>query len=342
MKAMAFLFAAAIFCRKIRSLQIAANIETAKLSGTRRQTGSLRYGCLLVLLGMTNVVSAQNDWRANNDVSSRPFWVNVLYFRDGGGEKTLTNVLVEVPFASCAFKKVGDGYEANVEAGVVFDDGNGFQIDGKTISNLIRTSDLAATGSSRQTHIFCFEFRMEPGSYNLRVMIGDEQVVSRFSHACKIDIPSFAKTQLQISSLLLARQLDMSGDNAIMQKSGRSLIPNVPHLFVAQKQAGFVYFEAYNLSANSSPVDSFQCHVRLSRQEREIYSASCKIPKPGPIAVINLPLHFSRIEAGEYGLSITIFDPDANRNAGAFAVLYVTPAAAPTLGFFDGAAESNN
>ena len=343
MKSMAsHLLAVAILCHKERCFPIATDAEKNNSPSERLQFSLFFYAWLLVLLGVTKVVSAQSDLRTGHDISNRPFWVNVLYFRDGGGEKTLTEVLVEVPFASCAFEKAGDGYEANVEVGVVFEDGSGFQIDGAALSDLIRTNDSAATTSNIHTHIFYFAFRMEPGSYSLRVIIGDEQVDGRFSYTCKIDIPSFAKTPLQISSLLLARHLEMSGNDSIIRKNGRSLIPNVPHLFAAQNRAGFFYFEAYNLSANSSPADSFQVHFRLSHQGREIHSASWKIPKPGPIAAINLPLHLSGFETGEYWLRVTVIDQDSKRNASAFAVFYIAPSVAPTLGFFDTAAGSKN
>ncbi|MCI0694299.1 hypothetical protein L0337_20110 [candidate division KSB1 bacterium] len=336
------LLAVAILCHKKRRFQIAADAEKNNSPIARLQFSLFFYASLLVLLSVTKVVSAQSELPTGYDVGNRPFWVNVLYFHDGGEEKTLTEVLVEVPYGSCAFKKAGDGYEANVEVGVVFEDGSGFQIDGNAFSDLIRTNDLAATRSNIRTHIFYFAFRVAPGNYDLRIIVGDEQVDSRFSYTCKIDIPSFTKTQLQISSLLLARHLEMSGNDSIMQKNGRSLIPNVPHLFAAQNRAGFFYFEAYNLSANSSPADSFQVHFRLSHQGREINSASWKIPKPGPIAAINLPLHLSGLEAGEYWLRVTVIDQDGKRNASAFAVFYVAPSVAPTLGFFDAAAGSKN
>lgn len=336
------LLAVAILCRKKRRFQIAADAGQNNSPIERFRFRLFFYAWLLVLLGVAGAVSAQSDWRAGRDIGNRPFWVNVLYFRDGGGEKTLTEVLVEVPFASCAFEKAGDGYEANVEVGVVFEDGSGFQIDGAALSDPIRTNDFAATTSNIHAHIFCFAFRMEPGSYSLRVTIGDEQVDSRFSYACKIDIPSFTKTQLQISSLLLARRLEMSGNDSIMRKNGRSLMPNVPHLFAAQNRAGFFYFEAYNLSANSSPADSFQVHFRLSHQGREIHSAGWKIPKPGAIAAINLPLHLSGFEAGEHWLHVTVIDQDGKRTAGAFAVFHIAPSVAPTLGFFGAAAGSKN
>jgi len=77
------------------------------------------------------------------------------------------------------------------------------------------------------------------------VIIGDEQERRRFSYNCRINVPSFRRSQPQISSLLLARRLDMSGQPAIMQKNGRSLLPNVQHLFTLERPSGFVYFEAY-------------------------------------------------------------------------------------------------
>jgi hypothetical protein len=175
---------AASYCRKQRCFP---NAAANSLDAKRRL--SLFRVCLLVFLGATQAVSAQSELSADQDINNRPYWVNVLYFRDGEGEQTLTEVLVEVPYASVAFKKAGYGYESKVEVGVIFDDDSGFQVDGNALSKLIRTHDFAATQSASHTHIFHFVFRVAPGAYRLRLVIGDEVVASRFSYACEIDIP---------------------------------------------------------------------------------------------------------------------------------------------------------
>lgn len=296
---------------------------------------SLFYGGLLSCLAITGNVaaqSAQSAWRDDIDISSRPFWVNVLYFQDDETEKTLTEVIIEVPYQSFVFQETGEAYEANVDAGVALEDANGFQVDGNFIAEKIHTENFTTTLSDRYTHLFYFTFRLEPGSYALRVIIGDNQARERYSYVCQIKAPSFRQAQPQISSLLLARQLDMSGNAAIVQKNGRSILPNVSHLFSAEKPGGFVYFEAYNLSPISSVGDSLQVYCFVSQAGRDISALSWKSPKPGAKAAISLPLNLRDVEAGEYLLTVKVVDLNSRREASAVAIFYLSRPSQPSLG----------
>jgi len=287
---------------------------------------------LMSCLAITGNVAAQSASHDGIDISSRPFWVNVLYFQDAETEKTLTEVVIEVPYRSLAFQKSGEVYETNIEAGVALEEANGFQVDGNFITEKVQTKNLAVTQSNRHTQLFHFAFRLEPGSYTLRVIIGDEQMRQRFSHAGKIKAPSFRQAQPQISSLLMARQLDMSGQAAILQKNGRSILPNVPHLFSAEQPRGFVYFEAYNLSPSLSSGDSFQVYCFVSHAGRNVSALSWKSPKPGAKAVISLPLNLSDVEAGEYLLTVKVVDLNSGREASAAALFYLSRPSQPSVG----------
>jgi hypothetical protein len=279
--------------------------------------------------------SAQSAWRDDVDISSRPFWIDVLYFQDDETAKTLTEVAIEVPYRSLAFQKIGEVYETNVEAGVALEEDNGFQIDGHSIAEKIQTKNLATTQSNRHTQLFYFAFRLDPGSYTLRVIIGDTQMRQRLSHTGKITAPSFSQAQPQISSLLIARQLDMSGQAAILQKNGRSILPNVPHLFNAEQTRGFVYFEAYNLSPISAPGDSFQVSCWVSQAGKEISVVGWKSPKPGAKTAISLPLNLSDVDAGEYLLTMKVVDLHSGRVASAAAFFYVSRPSSASLGALD-------
>jgi len=300
-----------------------------------KQFWNLFCAGLISCLAITGNVAAQSASHDGVDISSRPFWVNVLYFQDDETEKTLTEIVIEVPYRSLAFQKIGEVYEANVEAGVALEEADGFQADGNSIAEKIQTKNFATTQSNRHTHLFYFAFRLEPESYTLRVVIGDEQMRQRFSYVCKINAPSFRQSQPQISSLLMARQLDMSGQAAILQKNGRGILPNVSHLFSAEQPRGFVYFEAYNLPSISSSGDSFQIYCFVSRAGRNVSALSWKSPKPGAKAAISLPLNLSDVEAGEYLLTVKVVDLNSGREASAVAIFYLSRPTHPSLGVLE-------
>jgi hypothetical protein len=286
----------------------------------------------LTITGNVAAQSAPSAWRDDVNIGDRPFWMNVLYFQDEESEKTLAEVIIEVPYRSLVFQKNGEAYEVNAEVGVAVDDANGFQVEGNLISENIRTKNFAITESQRYTHIFHSAFRLEPASYALRVIIGDGQTRQRFSYTCKFTVPSFRQRQPQISSLLLARQLDMSSEAAILQKNGRSMIPNVPHLFTTAQPRGFVYFEVYNLAPIAALGDSFQVYCSVSQAGRQISAGSWKSPKPGERAAISLPLHLGELEPGEYILTVRIVDLSSQREGSAMALLYLSHPSQALLG----------
>lgn len=296
---------------------------------------SLFYAGLLSSLAITGHVAAQSTpsaWHDDVNFGDRPFWMNVLYFQDEESEKTLTEVIIEVPYRSFVFQKNGEAYEVNAEVGLAVDNANGVQVEGNSISKKIRTKNFAITESQRYTQIFHSAFRLRPASYALRVIIGDDQTRQRFSYTCKFTVPSFRKPQPQISSLLLARQLDMSGETAILRKNGRSMIPNVPHLFTTARPRGFAYFEVYNLAPSVSPGDSFQVDCSVSQAGRQISVVSWKSPKPGARAAISLPLHLSNLEPGEYILRVHVVDLTSRRQGSAMAVLFLSHPSRALLG----------
>jgi len=137
MRAIASRLRAAIILKKFYQ-----NFGNQNLRNGKRCTSLFHTGLLICLI-LTKNAAAQNgrsEW--HDDISGRPFWANVLYFQDDETVKTLIEVLVEVPYRSLAFQKIGEAYETNVGVGVGVDDADGFQIDGNIVSEKIRTRNF--------------------------------------------------------------------------------------------------------------------------------------------------------------------------------------------------------
>ena len=255
----------------------------------------------------------------DTDLGHRPFWANILFFRAGEGKMTLTEVFVEIPFASITFVKTGKGYEAKVEGGAIFEDANGFQTIGDAISDTILADDFEATKSRSKTHLFYLPFQIEPGKYTLRVVVEDGHTGNQFTGACKIKVPSFHNSQLQLSSLQLARHIKFSSAESPLNKNGRLVIPNVPQIFSSNKPSCFLYFEVYNLMPMSSSTDSFQVQCRISRVGKDVRLASWNIPQSDTNVAVSLQLNFKDLIPGDYMLTVTIVDQDGEREGKAVA-----------------------
>lgn len=294
--------------------------------GNKRRTP---IGCrwLAALLVIAGVIAANDDLFANTAGSGPPFYADVLYFGDADGENTLTKIWVEVPYSSYVFSKAGNGYKANLEVVVTFEDAGGLQIGGNTASDTIRTDDLGAMLENEQTRLFYFKFQMTPGVYSMRITIDNEYGNDRPSAIFKLNVPAFPPAQAQISSLQLSYNGERSAPDSMPGQNGAAILPNVTHTFSSKSPYCFLYFEVYHVASLS---DSFLVYCRLSRLGREIRSFTASYPKTGTRSGIDMKLDLVNLEPGEYALSTEVLDQNGKREAGAVAMLTIMP---PTIIF---------
>ncbi|MGH7595417.1 MAG: hypothetical protein ACREOI_03650 [bacterium] len=300
----------------------AARPARKKLSATRPRLEKI-YKLFIVLLAANAIVAG--GLRADTISEGPPFYADVLYFRDGDGANTLTKVWVEVPYSSYVFLKTEKGYEAKAEIAVIFEEDSGFQMGGNTASDTIRTNDLEEALASERTRLFYFGFRMAPGRYNVRIAISNADSDRRRSTTIKLNVPSFRQPQPQISSLQLARYIEMSEQEVMPPKPGLSILPNIAHIFPSENPVCLLYFEAYNLAPISASADSFQVCCRLSLLGREVRSFTTKHSATGEKKLVDVKLDLTNLEPGEYMLTTEVLDQNGKRQAGAVTMLSLAP-----------------
>ncbi|MCI0694300.1 hypothetical protein L0337_20115 [candidate division KSB1 bacterium] len=317
-------------------LQTAANLQNGKgdsakaAYSARKKSSDTKsrldkfYGLFIALLAVANTVFIGGDLRAGTISEGPPFYADVLYFRDGDGENTLTKVWVEVPYSSYVFLKTDIGHEARAEIAVIFEDSGGFQIGGNTAADTICTDDLETALANDRTRLFYFGFRVTPGRYNVRIVISNAYSDRRRSTTIKLNVPSFRQPQPQISSLQMARYVETSEQVAMPQKRGLSILPNIAHIFSGEKPICLLYFEAYNVASISAPEDSFQVWCRLSRLGREVRSFTTKHSAASPKALVDVKLDLTGLAPGEYMLTAEVLDRNGKRQAGGVTMLSLT------------------
>jgi hypothetical protein len=266
--------------------------------------------------------------RAGADLASPPFWVDVLYFRAGDEDTTLTGIYLEIPYALFTFVKARTGYEAGATVGVAYTDADGFQIDGNSIIATLCADGYEATLSRCETHLFRLAFPMTPGDYTVRIVVDDHYAGKQLSSVFKINVPSFRPPQLQISSLLLARPLEQSEQASPWRKSGRLIIPNVQRNIDGKNPLCFLYFEVYNLEPVSSSTDSLQLHYSISGFGQTIRSGRWRGAKLENKIAVSLPLQLNGLAPGEYVLTVRIADQNSKHDtsaSSAFNLLWQSP-----------------
>jgi GWxTD domain-containing protein len=294
----------------------------------------------------SGALSGQPEKGVRTERLSPRYWVDVLFFQAGSGEKTFTEVFVEVPYSTLNFVKpdvaevtftstlaeagplTGEpAFQANVEISVLFDDPenpDGGQVVGTTISDTIRAATLDMTLSNQLTRTFYFAFQVKPGTRRIRVELIDKVTGQSLASTRQILVPSFKRPKLQLSSLQLARKIEISEDSSPLTKNGRTVYPNVQHAFGSDGPGLFAYFEAYNFLNSSSVTDSFRVHYRILRGRRVIRTLSRKYPKPGTSAALSVQLPIADLDLGDYLLTVTVEDQEGKRQASANAQFSVT------------------
>ncbi len=305
-----------------RDFTEAARLTQKKLSDTRPRLEKF-YKLFIVLLAANAIVAG--GLRADTISEGPPFYADVLYFRDGEGENTLTKVWVEVPYSSYVFLKTEKGYEAKAEIAVIFEEDGGFQMGGNTAADTICTDDVETALANDRTRLFYFGFRMAPGRYNVRIVVSNAHSDRRRSTTIKLNVPSFRQPQPQISSLQMARYVEMSEQEAGPPKRDLSILPNIAHIFPNENPVCLLYFEAYNVAPISAPADSFQVCCRLSRLGREVRSFTMKHPATGAKALVDIKLDLANLEPGEYMLTAEVLDRNGKRQTGAVTMLSLAP-----------------
>lgn len=281
---------------------------------------------LLLLIGLacTRLPAQTRPTFAATEVATAPlFWADILYFRAAEGRRTLAEVLIEVPYSSLDFIRSIPAAEptdqpefiARVEVAVLFDDPHGFQVAGNSVSDTVRTRSIDETESGDHTRLYYFAFPLEPGPHLMRVLLTDEITGRRRSSSIRVRVPSYQGAELKISSLQLAQKIEVCKTPSVLQKNGRLILPNVQHLFASQTSHLYAYFEAYNLGAPASDMDSVRVDFGIFQGAEKVAALHRVYRKPGSSMVLSVRLPLESLNVGEYDLAVTVGELDGSRRA---------------------------
>lgn len=88
-----------------------------------------------------------------------------------------------------------------------------------------------------------------------------------FANRTKIRIKEFDKTELSMSDIILASDIDKNDDLAIKRKDLK-ILPNPLNMFTSINQI-FIYYEVYNLNSDKSGTSTFEQRIKISKIDEE-------------------------------------------------------------------------
>jgi GWxTD domain-containing protein len=295
----------------------------------------VRRGVAVVLVALLTTAPrlAKAQPVPSSDADMPSFWSDIVYFRADSGATTFAELFVEVPYSSLTFVRKSAapgttaadevaGYEAAVEIGAVFDDESGFQVCGQTHSDRVYAPDFATTISQSKTLLCYFSFQGDPGPYTLRITARDVNSGLQMRSIREIDFPSFRDRGLQVSSLQLAKDIQVGNTDTVLYKNGRTVFPNVSHEFGTLCPDLCVYFEMYNLRSEPS-ADSIRVQYAITSGRDLVRSIVRSYRKPGDTAALTVLLPVQTLGQGEHTLTVTVSDRSGLREASASAPFFV-------------------
>jgi GWxTD domain-containing protein len=161
------------------------------------------------------------------------------------------------------------------------------------------------------------EVILEPGNYLLRLSVTDLGSESKGEASLELRAKAFRKTNLQLSDLELAFQIEPDTSSSKFTKSGRKILPNPSGVFTHHMGMVYFYAELHNLVAlpttNPDYLLTFMVLDSAGKVVKDFGAQTRK--KPGNSAVVLSGINVSTLPGGEYVLKVEAEDKETGQKA---------------------------
>ena len=167
-------------------------------------------------------------------------------------------------------------------------------------------------------------FSLEPGSYDLLVVVEDGQG-NRSDSTLRVEVPAYGGLELEISTIQLASVIRRSAGWKEFYKRGLTVWPNAGAVYDDDRPLLWHYAEVYGLT----PLDTVEVRTLVWRDSTEVISqAPRRAPSPSLVFCDWGAVNLSALAAGDYCLTITVsMDGDTASAMKPFRVVREAPAA---------------
>mgnify|MGYP006290759773 CR=1 FL=1 len=218
-------------------------------------------------------------------------------------DHTRMTVLLEVVYDDLQFVKTDSGFKASYEVSIAVEK-RGNQVSGDLWDETVTVSSYELTNSRRNVSLTNGIFDIEPGKYDIKIFLQDNQREEQFKAEAKVKLQDFPDDRISVGALTFARRI-----NRTLQGDIKSIVPEVT---TRQKGLGRntqVYFEIYN----PNDLDSVQIEYELKGEhtDTELISAF-PAALTGEKTAITFPLHSDSLKHDSYSLEIKVISRERN------------------------------
>jgi GWxTD domain-containing protein len=285
-----------------------------------RKRSTLLVSLTLALLFPLFPVQAEVLQPRNPDTLN--VWLDYACFRNLGieGQSDTTKSYLEIYYSfnrkQLKFSQEKEAYEAKIFLNLTIAD---------TLGNLVENrmwNSGAKVNRWEETQVDYMildkaEVVLEPGDYVLKLSVTDLGSESKGEASLELRAKAFGETNLQLSDLELAFQIEPDTSSSKFTKSGRKILPNPSGVFTHHMGMIYFYAELYNLvtlpTANSDYVLGFMALDSTGKVVKDFGTQTRK--KPGNSAVVLSGINISTLPGGGYVLKVEAEDKETGQKA---------------------------
>jgi GWxTD domain-containing protein len=181
--------------------------------------------------------------------------------------KTRVEIFYDLPIDSVKTNTTESALEGNVKYGVFIHDEQWNRVVSDIQTRLIQLNKKEA--DSLKVTTGQFTYIVPPGTYNLAVELQDQlSLQNEGTFRDTIVVESYTADTLQLSDIVLARNIEIIGQNNKITRNTVAIKPNPSRLY-EMKQPIYIYYEIYNLLLNPSDGTSrYKIEYRLQDPQR--------------------------------------------------------------------------
>jgi len=224
-----------------------------------------------------------------------------------------TSAYVEIHYnlnrSQLKFQPDESGYVALIDFKLTLKDPSGKTIDTAswTAGNRIDKLSSLAQGEFLITDMVADIIPF--GHYSVELKASNDGNTGRI--AFPMDIPSFGGAGPELSTIEFAYQIEPDTSGRFV-KNGIKVMPNPSHDFAQVSRLGQFYTEAYGLDTTSTADSVFRVAIEIVDADGGVVKKQPTLTyqKPSESAVISSLFSFDSLQAGTYGLRVTLLDGD--------------------------------
>lgn len=211
------------------------------------------------------MLAAESAFGSSNDA----FYFDAIVFKGDSAGSYRLDTYIMVPAQSLEFTSQGDRFSAGYSIYVTISDSIKGKVKEESISGSFKTKDFnEAQGANAEFKNYYRSYYLNPGKYDIQVMLFDNESKKEFIRSRSITVLNFSDFDFSLSGILLL--------SSIEEKEGRFIITPFISDNVAQlKESFFAFFESYKTVSN----DTVDFIYELINSQNKILFQSKRIPR---------------------------------------------------------------